>query len=324
MGKKEHQSQHSEGGPTAQAQDHSTAFVQTNHYYEHVPPLPVDEAVVAAAVQTLKALPLDEVPRVLDELPRGSCPPSFSANAAFVGREDALGALAATLKADPEGKRPPIAGVSGLSGVGKTQVAGEFVHRFGRFFEGGVYWLNLADPDDVRAEIAACGSSGSPELGSDFPRLPFEDKVKRVTAAWQSALPRLLVFDNCEDVKLLAFWAPSVGGCRVLVTSRGKLEDASLGLDFVELDILPRNLSVELLRKLLDEIPAEESVLEGIAEELGDLPLALDLAGRFLVRFQATDRPHEYLDELRAADLSTVSYHDSMEDPEGLHQPATS
>lgn len=86
---------------------------------------------------------------------------------------------------------------------------------------------------------------------------------------------------------------------------------------FGGVDVLSRKQSVELLSKLLDEISAEESVLEGIAEELGDLPLALDLAGRFLVRFQATDRPHEYLAELRGADLFTLSYHDSMEDLEG-------
>ncbi len=314
---RKHQHQHSDGGRTAQAQDHSTAVVQENHYYEHVPPLPVDKETVAAARRKLEDLPVDEVPRVVDELPHGSRPPSFGINEAFVGREEDLKFLAARLRSDSENPRRAIASVAGVSGVGKTQLAGEFVYRYGQFFKGGVFWLNLADAGNVEAEVATCGSSGSPEMGSDFPRLPLEDKVGRVVAAWQSALPRLLVFDNCEDVSLLAFWAPSVGGCRVLVTSRGKLEDASVGLEFVELDVLSREQSVELLRKLLKGIPADESVLEGIAQELGDHPLALDLAGRFLVRFRETDRPHEYLAELRLADPPTLSYHDSMEDPEG-------
>lgn len=317
MSEKDRQSQHSEGGPTAQAQDHSTAHVEQNQYYEHVPPLAVDPHKIVAAREKLSRLPLDEVPPVVQGPPHGSRTPSFGPNAAFVGREGDLKVLAATLKSDSDGERQPIAGVAGLSGIGKTQVAGEFVHRYGQFFEGGVYWLNFSDSDNVGAEIATCGSSGSPELGSDFPRLPLEDQIKRVTAMWQSALPRLLVFDNCEDVKLLAFWDPRPSGCRVLVTSRRKLEDASLGLNFIELDVLSSDQSVDLLRRILDGIPADEWVLEGIAQELGYLPLALDLAGRFLVNFRATDTPRDYLAELRQIDLKQLSYHDSMEDSEG-------
>lgn len=317
MNEKDHQSQHSEGGPIAQAQDHSTAYVQENHYYEHVPPLAVDHDKVVAAREKLSKLPLDEVPRVGEEPPKGSRTPSFGPNAAFVGREEDLKALATTLKSDLDGERQPIAGIAGLSGIGKTQVAGEFVHRYGQFFEGGIYWLNFSDSDNLRAEIADCGSSGSLELGSDFSRLPLEDKIKRVTAMWKSALPRLLVFDNCEDIKLLAFWDPRPSGSRVLVTSRKKLEDASLGLNFIELDFLGSAQSVDLLRKLLDGIPADEWVLGSIAQELGYLPLALDLAGRFLVRFRATDTPRDYLTDLHQMDLTQLSYHDSMEDSEG-------
>lgn len=317
MSEKDRQSQHSEGGPTAQAQDNSTAHAEQNIYYEHVPPLAVDKNKVVAARGKLSQLPLDEVPPVVEGPPHGSRTPSFGPNNAFVGREEDLKALAATLKSDVDGERQPIAGIAGLSGIGKTQVAGEFVHRYGEFFEGGVYWLNFSDSDTVRAEIAACGDSGSPELGSDFPWLNLEDKIKRVTAMWKSALPRLLVFDNCEDVKFLAFWDPRPSGSRVLVTSRKKLEDASLGLDFIELDVLSRDQSVELLRRILDGLPADEGVLEGIAQELGYLPLALDLAGRFLVNFRATDSPHDYLAELRKIDLTQLPYHDSMEDSEG-------
>ena len=57
-------------------------------------------------------------------------------------------------------------------------------------------------------------------LRPDFGDLSFEDQVREVMSAWQSALPRLLVFDNCEDEALLAQWRPPTGGCRVLVTSR--------------------------------------------------------------------------------------------------------
>ncbi len=305
--------QQAEGQGNAQAQNHSTAISQTNYYFEHVPPRPVDAEVVRNANGVLEGMPLEDVPIPAIGLPHGSRLPPFGANTTFVGRDDDLKFLARNLRDSAETTRPPIAGISGLGGVGKTQLAGEFVHRYGTFFEGGVYWLRFADPDNVTAEIVACGSSGSAELGSDFPMLSFDDKIKRVTATWQSELPRLLIFDDCRDVELLALWAPPSGGCRVLVTSRAKFEDAALGNEFVELGVLSRQQSVKLLRNHLSDIPADDSVLDGIAAELGDLPLAVDLAGRFLVRFRVTDKPHEYLAELRDADPPTLSYHESLE-----------
>ena len=38
--------------------------------------------------------------------------------------------------------------------------------------------------------------------------------------SWQ---PRLLIFDNCEELELLERWRPKRGGCRVLVTSRNTI-----------------------------------------------------------------------------------------------------
>lgn len=309
--------QQAEGQGNALAHDRSTAISQTNYYFEHVPPRPADGDAVRNANRTLDGMPLDDVPRPEISLPHGSRLPPFGANAVFVGRDDDLRFLARSLKGSAGSVRSPIAGISGLGGVGKTQLAGEFVYRYGKFFEGGVYWLRFSDPDNVTAEIVACGSSGSAELGSDFPMLLFDDKVKRVTATWQNELPRLLVFDGCRDINLLASWARGSGGCRVLVTSRAAFEDAAMGLKFVELDVLSREESIELLRGHLDDILADDTVLDGIAAVLGDLPLALNLAARFLVRFRASENPSEYLDELRDADPPELSYHESLEPDDG-------
>ena len=50
--------------------------------------------------------------------------------------------------------------------------------------------------------------------------LKLEEQVQVVCQEWQSPTPRLLVFDNCEEEKLLTEWRPKTGGCRVVVTSR--------------------------------------------------------------------------------------------------------
>ena len=76
-----------------------------------------------------------------------------------------------------------MAASGGLGGVGKTQLACEFVYRYGQYFHG-VYWLNFAEPGGVPAQIASCGGSGRMELPRDFHTLPLEERVQAVMAEW--------------------------------------------------------------------------------------------------------------------------------------------
>jgi tetratricopeptide (TPR) repeat protein len=188
-----------------------------------------------------------------------------------------------------------------FNGYGKTQLAAEFVHRYGQFFRGGVFWLSFSDPAAVPAEVAACAMGLI--APADFGGLPLEDQVRLVLAAWQSPLPRLLVFDNCEDEALLASWRPPTGGCRVLLTSWRADWDAALGVQALPLDVLSRAESVALLRKLRPDLAEGDLDLHAIAAELGDLPLALHLAGSFLKQYRAEITPSVYLAELHSTAL---------------------
>ena len=255
----------------------------------------------AEAAARLAELPLDVVPEPA-LLPPGSRMP-LSANPLFVGRQDDLRALALSLKVGETAAIGQIAAATGLGGIGKTQLACEFVHRYGRFFEGGVFWMSFADESAVPAEVAACGRSLGLHPGYDG--LPLDQQVRLVEEAWQSPLPRLLVFDNCEDQKLLDQRRPRSGGARVLVTSRRSRWDPTLGVKALPLDTLARPVSVELLRRFRPDVPAEDAALDGIAEALGDLPLALHLAGSFLARYKEASfgQPAAYLDQLGRGDL---------------------
>lgn len=196
-----------------------------------------------------------------------------------------------------------IAAATGLGGIGKTQLASELVHRYGRFFAGGVFWLNFADAAAVPVEVATCGRSLG--LHSSFEALALEQQVRLVEEAWQSPLPRLLVFDNCEEEELLQRWRPRFGGARVLVTSRRAEWDPALGVKTIPLSTLPRPASIELLRRFRPDIAEIEPALAGISDDLGDLPLALHLAGSFLKRYSGAPfaQPAAYLESLREKDL---------------------
>ena len=58
-----------------------------------------------------------------------------------------------------------------------------------------------------------------------------------------------------------------------------------------------------LLRKHRTDLPEDDPDLDDVARELGDLPLALDLAGRFLKRYRSVVTPPQYLEELHRPGL---------------------
>jgi tetratricopeptide (TPR) repeat protein len=248
--------------------------------------------------------PKDSLPEP-GELPPGSRPPPFARNAFFTGRQAELRALAGALLSAHPGAgiavTQPATVAHGAGGAGKTQLAAEFAFRWGRFF-AAVHWLNAGA--DLAAEIAACGL----EMGLD----PWPDDLPgqetRTRAAWAAdPRPRLLALDNLEDLNLLQAWLARlrVGGCRLLVTSRRAEWPADLGLAALPLESLPRPESLALLRRLAPRLEGEaDTSLGRLAERLGDLPLALDLAGRYLAR-----RPRLSLDGyLKALDEAGLGH----------------
>ena len=88
-------------------------------------------------------------------------PPSsrmaFLRNANFVGRKNELLNIANLLFNEKRGAKDPCYPIiiSGIIGVGKTQIAIEFCYRYGRFLKG-VYWIR-ADQRDIWLQIAECG-----------------------------------------------------------------------------------------------------------------------------------------------------------------------
>src|SRR5262249_8273838 len=69
----------------------------------------------------------------------------FPRNADFVGRDGDLGKLHASLSgpvSGPVGIRP--AGLTGMGGIGKTQLAVEYVHRHRDDYPDGLFWIDAA------------------------------------------------------------------------------------------------------------------------------------------------------------------------------------
>jgi tetratricopeptide (TPR) repeat protein len=210
--------------------------------------------------------------------PPGSRLP-FQRNDLFTGRAQALMDLAQALLHGEAGSTLVTQAVHGMGGVGKTQLAVEFACRYGRFFHG-VHWINAAHPDGIGAEVAACGEA------MRLPNWPAEqpEQIRDTLHEWQSNGSRLVILDNLEEVKVAREWLPQLsrGKVRVLLTARRGKWPRDLGLNVLPLDVFEAQESRAFLRKYLDEERASDEDLEQLAERLGHLPLALELAGRYL------------------------------------------
>ena len=252
-------------------------------------------------------------PPALGELSRpGPLPPGafipFDRNPFFTGRGDDLLALAALLLSPSELVTPHSSLVTisaGIGGVGKTQLAVEFAYRYGRFFHG-VHWVSAENPDAIDAAIAECGRRMG--LHPTFGHLPLPDQVALTERAWAGPEARLVIFDNCEEPRALAR-RPKGGGARLLVTSRRERWDGELGGAVRPVRPLPNDDSVRLLRRHLTEGEGRpprgdigDDDLRPIAAELGELPLALRLAGAYL-RLYKRETAADYLAALRRPDV---------------------
>ena len=149
-------------------------------------------------------------------LPPGSTIP-FPRNALFTGREKDLEKLSALC--DLSGSKSVVItqAITGMGGIGKTQLAVEFAYRYGHQFKG-VNWLDLRDPSQLETKIAR---NGEKMLLPNWPdELPAQ--VNYTLQTWQIDGPRLLILDNFEEPGLAnevlaPFQHPNL---RILLTSR--------------------------------------------------------------------------------------------------------
>ena len=212
-------------------------------------------------------------------------------NPLFRGRDAELAELVRVLLG-PEGATTAVPALAGTGGIGKTQLASEFAHRYRDNFPGGVFWLAMEQPDAIASQVAAAGGPGGLDLpgwaGQDF-----DARLAAVRRAWAEPAARLTVFDNLEEPRLLQEWRPRGGAARLLITTRRGVWAATTGVQLVQLRTLARAESVRLLlapraqarglapERLLDD-PVNAGEADAICEAVGDLPLALALAGAYL------------------------------------------
>jgi MinD-like ATPase involved in chromosome partitioning or flagellar assembly/tetratricopeptide (TPR) repeat protein len=202
-------------------------------------------------------------------------------NANFTGRDAVLLEIREQLRSRSVAVLPPLT-IQGTGGVGKTQVALEYTHRFTADYDV-VWWLNCGQAQYIDASLADLAAWLRRTF--DVP-LPGEGAVAEVAKqlldylSGQSKLSWLLVYDNVEEEEFdltIKRLLPSGGG-HVLITSRENLL-AGDGLT-KQLPVFERGESVNHLRRRTPDVPEDEAYR--LAESLKDVPLAVATAGALL------------------------------------------
>jgi WD40 repeat protein len=215
----------------------------------------------------------------------------FLRNPDFVGRDDDLDNLHGLLqKGEAVGVRP--AALTGMGGIGKTQLAVEYAYRYRNAYPGGVYWVNASQ--SFQAELARLAE----RVGLREDDAPESERQKRLARAFAAYLAEhqgaLVIFDNVDDPLALrdprADIVPAQLRCRLLFTTRRR----DPGSPFATLDVrvLPVDVALRLLlgsearRGLLSSGPPDESeAATAICRTLGCLPLAIVLGAAYLGKY---------------------------------------
>ena len=211
------------------------------------------------------------LPPVVD-LPSGSWMPHRSLGDRFVGRIEALWELRDCLTAGKTAVVQGVGLVTGTGGLGKTQLAVEYAHRFAMDYLGGVFWIE-ADQGQPQLIATIAGAVGIEVDG----KMPLADQLLVVWRGLNRATASLVILDNFLDPEPLQPWLPPGGPIHLLVTTRRR--DLT-GYPTIGLRVLTPDEGVQLLNSGQHRHAPEEA--RQLVEEVGGLPLALELLRDYL------------------------------------------
>lgn len=224
----------------------------------------------------------DRVPRIWNMRAR---------NRGFTGRDDLLAILRARFIG---GHQSAVQVLRGMGGVGKTQAAVEYAYRYASDYDI-VWWIAAEQPELIGPQIAGLAT----ELGC----MPDgADNATSVRAAMSELRGRdrwLLIFDNAVSPAELSGWLPNSTAGHVLLTSRsGGWHEIA---EDVEVDVFDRADSLEVLRTRVPHLTVQDA--DELAAALGDLPLAVVQAARFLAETGMPPDEYRTLLSTRAAEI---------------------
>lgn len=195
-----------------------------------------------------------------------------------MGRDDELKALHEQLQ---QGTTVAISAISGMGGIGKTELAWQYADRQRQTetYPGGICWLEAREELGTQIVLFArsCMNLTVP-LDQEI-----QDQVKWCWQNWDAG-DVLIVLDDVQDYRGIEPFLPHYEPrFKVLLTTRLQLREDRVRL--INLDKLAPLAAFQLLYEIsLSELltPADQQIAEDLCEWLGYLPLGIKLVAKFL------------------------------------------
>jgi tetratricopeptide (TPR) repeat protein len=210
----------------------------------------------------------------------------FARNPFFIGRDALLEQVHEQFhRAQPATPNHALA-LSGLGGIGKTQIAVEYAYRYRDEYRA-VFWVHADSRETLVADFIALARL------LDLPEQDAQDQMRIVGAGkrWMEQHEGwLLILNNADELPLLTNFLPGGGKGYILLTTRsqatGRIAE-SLSVEKLELAegmrLLLRRAKLLAPGETLETVSApmrEEA--QSLITELDGLPLAIDQAGAYI------------------------------------------
>jgi transcriptional regulator with XRE-family HTH domain len=211
----------------------------------------------------------------------------FPRNPGFTGREEILHVLHTRLTTQLPTPISQATALCGLGGIGKTQVAIEYAHRYAQEYHA-VFWLAAETSESLMASLQQIAE----QLQLSERQAAKQTQMVMAVQRWLATHSQwLLIADNVDDLDLLQRVLPPQRRGVLLLTTRRQ----ALGPQVEPLE-LPTMSSEEgatfLLRRARQPDVSGSDLPQGarpfapaiteLGELLGGLPLALDQAGAYI------------------------------------------
>ncbi|WP_306369024.1 BTAD domain-containing putative transcriptional regulator [Nocardiopsis sp. CC223A] len=250
--------------------------------------------------------------------PREAHPRQLPADTAdFVGREEWITSVETTLtRPGNRGRAVGVAVIVGRPGVGKSSLATHIAHRLAdTHFPDGQLYCDLRGSRDDPLDSSEVLARFLRALGIPGQTIPeHRDERAEMYRSLLSDRRVLVVLDDAAAERQVIDLLPGGPGCALVVTSRSRLTGVP-GANLVELDVLPEEQALDLLRRVVgpERMAAEPAAAAALLRTVGRLPLALRIvAARLAARRhwslasmvnRLADERHR-LDELSHGDLT--------------------
>jgi tetratricopeptide (TPR) repeat protein len=208
---------------------------------------------------------------------------SYPRNAHFTGREELLSELRHKLvETNPKQFNHRVA-IHGLGGVGKTQIAIEYVYRNVSKYNA-TFWITATDQAALLSGYEYIAKmTGCVPTVNETP-----DLIAKGVISWLRAQESwLLVMDNLDDVSVVEGYLPEmVKGGHTLITTRNP-DYLQFPAEGIEIPVLGKDEAIELLRlrsgmQSSEFTPEQTLQASDIVNELGYLALAIEQASAFI------------------------------------------